>query len=48
VATAVPDSHRDLLDAQFATLATIDRNGFPQLTEVWFFFDEFIPVGMSG
>jgi PPOX class probable F420-dependent enzyme len=37
---AVPDSHRDLLDAQVATLATIDDDGFPQLTEVWFLHDE--------
>ena len=36
----VPDSHRDLLDAQVATLATIDDDGFPQLTEVWFLYDE--------
>jgi len=40
LAAAIPDSHRDLLDAQVATLATIDRDGFPQLTEVWFLFDE--------
>ena len=38
--TDFPESHRDLLDSQVATLATIDRNGFPQLTEVWFLFDE--------
>ena len=31
-----PETHRDLLDAQFATLATIGRDGVPQLTEVWF------------
>lgn len=35
-----PESHRDLLDAQVATLATIDEDGFPQLTAVWFLFDE--------
>src|SRR5689334_15075273 len=35
----VPASHRDLLDAQVATLATIDDDGFPQLTEVWFLYD---------
>jgi PPOX class probable F420-dependent enzyme len=35
-----PDSHRDLLDAQVATLATIDDGGFPQLTEVWFLHDD--------
>jgi PPOX class probable F420-dependent enzyme len=34
--TNFPDSHRDLLDAQVATLATIGSGGFPQLTEVWF------------
>jgi PPOX class probable F420-dependent enzyme len=35
-----PDSHRDLLDAQVATLATIDDGGFPQLTEVWFLYED--------
>jgi PPOX class probable F420-dependent enzyme len=38
--TKFPDSHRDLLDAQVATLATIGGNGFPQLTEVWFLHDD--------
>ena len=37
--TTIPDSHRDLLDAQFATLATIDDDGAPQLSEVWFLRD---------
>ncbi|HET8528702.1 MAG TPA: PPOX class F420-dependent oxidoreductase [Gaiellaceae bacterium] len=37
--TSVPDSHRDLLDAQFATLATLASDGSPQLTEVWFLRD---------
>lgn len=32
----VPDSHRDLLDAQVATLATIGPDGRPQLSAVWF------------
>jgi PPOX class probable F420-dependent enzyme len=36
----VPDSHRDLVNASVATLATIDPQGRPQLTEVWFLFDE--------
>ena len=35
-----PDSHRDLLDAKFATLATIGKQGGPQLTEVWFLFED--------
>jgi PPOX class probable F420-dependent enzyme len=36
----VPESHRDLLDAQVATLATIDDDRFPQLTVVWFLWDD--------
>jgi len=36
----VPETHRDLLDAQVATLATVDDDGFPQLTEVWFLHDD--------
>src|SRR5579875_3411481 len=32
----IPDSHRDLLDSQFATLATVGPDGRPQLSEVWF------------
>lgn len=35
-----PASHRDLLDSQVATLATIDDSGYPQLTEVWFLYDK--------
>jgi PPOX class probable F420-dependent enzyme len=38
--TDVPASHRDLLDSDVATLATIDVRGFPQLSGVWFLFDE--------
>jgi PPOX class probable F420-dependent enzyme len=38
--TTFPESHRDLLDAQVATLATIDADGLPQLSEVWFLLDE--------
>jgi PPOX class probable F420-dependent enzyme len=32
----VPASHRDLLDAQVGTLATVGSDGRPQLSEVWF------------
>ena len=38
--TSFPESHSDLLDAQVASLATIDGDGFPQVTEVWFLLDE--------
>jgi PPOX class probable F420-dependent enzyme len=35
----VPDSHRDLLDAPVATLATVGTDGRPQLSAVWFLAD---------
>ena len=38
--TDFPASHRDLLDAQVATLATNHRHGFPHVSEVWFLYDE--------
>ena len=37
--SAIPTSHRDLLDGQFATLATVGPDGRPQLSEVWFLAD---------
>jgi PPOX class probable F420-dependent enzyme len=36
----VPESHRDLLESQVATLGTIGHDGLPQLTEVWFVHDD--------
>jgi len=33
---AIPSSHRDLLEGQFATLGTVGSDGRPQLSEVWF------------
>jgi PPOX class probable F420-dependent enzyme len=38
--TTIPDSHRDLLDGQIATLATIGGDGRPQLSEVWFLAED--------
>ncbi len=32
----IPASHRDLLDAQVATLATVGGNGRPQQSILWF------------
>ena len=32
----IPASHRDLLDGEFVTLATIGPDGRPQVSEVWF------------
>ena len=40
MSTTFPDTHRDLLDAKFATLATLGKDGGPQLTEVWFLFED--------
>jgi PPOX class probable F420-dependent enzyme len=38
--TPFPESHRDLLDAELATLATISGNGIPQQTVVWFLYED--------
>jgi PPOX class probable F420-dependent enzyme len=34
--TAFPDSHADLLNAEFAALTTLGADGIPQTTMVWF------------
>jgi PPOX class probable F420-dependent enzyme len=36
---AIPASYRDLLEGQFATLATVGPDGRPQVSEVWFLAD---------
>jgi PPOX class probable F420-dependent enzyme len=38
--TDFPSSHRDLLDAEVATLATLGSDGYPQVSEIWFLHDE--------
>src|SRR5271165_1159328 len=38
--TAVPTTHRDLLDADTAIFATVGADGRPQLSAVWFLADE--------
>ena len=37
--SSVPESHRDLLEAPVAILSTIDPEGRPQQTAVWFVHD---------
>ena len=39
-APTVPESHRDLLDSRFATLATVGPDGRPQVSEVWFLAED--------
>jgi len=34
--TSIPESHRDLLEAQVAVLGTIGASGRPQLSGLWF------------
>jgi PPOX class probable F420-dependent enzyme len=36
----IPDSHKDLLQAEVGILATVGKKGFPQVTALWFFYDE--------
>jgi hypothetical protein len=35
-----PETHHDLLESDVAILATIGRDGYPQVTALWFLFDE--------
>jgi PPOX class probable F420-dependent enzyme len=38
--TFVPKTHQDLLNANVAMLATIGQDGYPQVTALWFLFDD--------
>jgi PPOX class probable F420-dependent enzyme len=44
---AFPESHKDLLRADVAVLATIGRTGFPQVTALWFLLDDDGEVKLS-
>lgn len=35
-----PESHQDLLNTDVAMLATIGHGGYPQVTALWFLFDD--------
>jgi len=37
--TTIPASHQDLLKADVAVLATNGRDGYPQVTALWFLYD---------
>lgn len=36
----VPDTHRDLLSTDIGILATVGKDGYPQVTALWFLFDD--------
>ena len=36
----IPDSHRSLLDAPVGVLGTVGPDGLPQISAVWFLYDE--------
>lgn len=40
MSTEIPESHHDLLDAPVATLATIGPDRKPQLSAVWFLYED--------
>lgn len=37
---AIPESYQDLLKADVAMLATVGHDGYPQVTALWFLFDD--------
>src|SRR5690348_11819671 len=45
--TPFPESHQDLLKADVAILATIGPDAYPQVTALWFLFDEDATIKLS-
>jgi PPOX class probable F420-dependent enzyme len=45
--TTFPESHQDLLKADVAILATIGHDGYPQVTALWFLFDDDATIKLS-
>ena len=43
----IPETHRDLLKADVAMLATFGHNGYPQVTALWFLLDDDGLIKMS-
>jgi PPOX class probable F420-dependent enzyme len=37
---AIPGTHRDLLHTDVGILATIEKGGYPQVTALWFVYDD--------
>lgn len=40
VPVKIPDTHRDLLNTDVGILSTLGKDGYPQVTALWFLFDE--------
>jgi PPOX class probable F420-dependent enzyme len=48
MSATIPESHRHLLDAKVAALATLSSDGRPQLTAVWFLYeDERVKISLN-
>jgi len=47
MATTVPESHQDLLKSDVAMLATVGKDGTPQVTAIWFLQDSDGQVKLS-
>ena len=46
--STIPESHRDLLDAPVLVLATMEADGQPQLSSVWFLAeDDIVQISLN-